>query len=187
MSNMFFTSDVHFGHANIIKFCNRPFASVEEMNEGLIERWNEVVKPGDTVWSLGDFAFLPFPKTIEIIKRLNGNLHMVLGNHCQKIAQNRKELLESGLVKEIRDYKELSLNKQRICMFHYAQRAWNGSHYGAWQLFGHTHGDMEPYGKSVDVGVDSPFILGYAPYRPFAFEEVSQFMTNQPVIKHHDD
>lgn len=187
MSNLFFTSDVHFGHSNIIKFCNRPFASVEEMNEGLIERWNAVVNPGDTVWSLGDFAFMPFDKTMEVIKRLNGDLHMVLGNHDQKIAQNRKELLDSGLVKEIRDYKELSHNKQRICLFHYAQRAWNGSHYGSWQLFGHTHGDMEPYGKSVDVGVDSPYVTGEAPYRPFSFEEVEAFMRNREVIKHHAD
>lgn len=186
MSNLFFTSDVHFGHANIIKFCNRPFASVDEMNEGLIQRWNEVVKPGDTVWSLGDFAFMPYDKTVETIKRLNGDLHMVLGNHDQKIAQNRKELLVSGLVKEIRDYKELSWNKQKMCLFHYAQRAWNGSHYGSWQLFGHTHGTMEPYGKSVDVGVDSPFILGEAPYRPFSFEEVSDFMRNREVIKDFD-
>lgn len=187
MSNIFFTSDCHWGHSNIIKFCNRPFSSVEEMNEGLIERWNEVVKPGDIVWSLGDFAFMPYDNIVEIIKRLNGNLHMVLGNHDQKIAQNRKELLESGLVKEIRDYKELSWNKQRICLFHYGQRAWNGSHYGSWQLFGHTHGDMEPYGKSVDVGVDSAFILGTAPYRPFSFEEIESFMRNQPIFKHHGD
>ncbi len=186
MSNLFFTSDTHFGHANIIKFCNRPFVSVDEMNEGLIARWNEVVKPEDTVWSLGDFAFMQFDQTKEIIKRLNGNLHMVLGNHDQKIAQNRKELLESGLVKEIRDYKELSWDKQKMCLFHYAQRAWNGSHYGSWQLFGHTHGTMEPYGKSVDVGLDSPYVTGTPEYRPFSFEEVSQFMRNREVIKDFD-
>lgn len=189
--NTHFTSDVHFGHNNIIKFCNRPFSSVEEMNEQLIERWNNVVKPNDTVWSLGDFAFLPYEQTKQIIKRLNGNLHMVLGNHCQKIAQNRKELISSGLVKEIHDYKEISVQtsagKQKICLFHYAQRAWNGSHYGSWQLFGHTHGDMEPYGKSVDVGIDSPFVTGQPEYRPFSLEEVEEFMRNQPIFKHHDE
>lgn len=177
---------IFFFHANIIRYCNRPFDDVEEMNEKLIENWNAVVKKGDIVWSLGDFSFSTIENTIETIKRLNGDLHMVLGNHDQKIAQNRKELLVSGLVKEICDYKELSWNKQKMCLFHYAQRAWNGSHYGSWQLFGHTHGTMEPYGKSVDVGVDSPFILGEAPYRPFSFEEVSDFMRNREVIKDFD-
>lgn len=181
--NIFFTSDMHFGHANIINFCQRPFASVEEMNEGLIERWNAVVQPGDVVWSLGDFAFMPFENTLEVLKRLNGDLHMVLGNHDQKIANNRKLLLESGLVKEIRDYKEVTWNKQRMCLFHYAQRTWNASHYGSWQLFGHTHGTLAPYGRSVDVGVDSPFILGEPVYRPFAFDEITVFMKDRPVIK----
>lgn len=177
---------IFFFHANIIRLCNRPFDSVEEMNETLIKNWNAVVKKGDIVWSLGDFSFSSIENTIEIIKRLNGDLHMVLGNHDQKIAQNRKELLATGLVKEICDYKELSWNKQKMCLFHYAQRAWNGSHYGSWQLFGHTHGTMEPYGKSVDVGLDSPYILDQAPYRPFAFEEVSNFMRNREVIKDFD-
>lgn len=183
MANLYFTSDVHLGHTNIIKFCNRPFNSVEEMNEGLIQNWNAVVKPGDTVWSLGDFAFLPFEKTVEIIKRLNGNLYMVLGNHCQKIIQNRKMLVESGLVKEICDYKEIKWLNQKMVLFHYAQRTWNGAHYGTWQLFGHTHGTMAPYGKSVDVGIDSPFITGKAEHRPFSFEEINEFMSKQDLIK----
>lgn len=191
MSDMHFTSDVHFGHNNIIKFCNRPFSSVEEMNEGLVVNWNASVKKNDVVWSLGDFSFMSFEKTKEILKRLNGEIHMVLGNHCQKIIQNRKELLDSGLVKDIRDYKELSVQlgntKQHICLFHYAQRAWNRSHHGSWQLFGHTHGDMEPYAKSVDVGIDSPWVTGKAEYRPFTLEEVAAFMKDREIIKHHAD
>ena len=183
MSNLFVTSDLHLGHANIIKYSRRPFSSVDDMNERLVENWNSVVKDGDTVWSLGDFAFMPFDKTLEILKRLNGNINLVLGNHCQKIQANRKMLLESGLVKEMRDYKELSWDKQKMVLFHYAQRTWNGSHYGAWQLFGHTHGTMEPYGKSVDVGVDSPYILGTPVYRPFSFEEIRDFMRDREVIK----
>lgn len=187
MSNLFFTSDNHWFHTNIIKYCNRPFSSVDEMNEGLIERWNAVVKPNDTVWTLGDVVFSDINNIEGIIKRLNGNLHIVLGNHDKTISNQRGRLLTSGAVKEICDYKELSWNKQKICLFHYAQRAWNGSHYGSWQLFGHTHGSMEPYGKSVDVGIDSPFITGEAPYRPFSFEEVEFFMRNQPIFKHHGD
>lgn len=186
MQDLYFTSDVHFGHANIIKYSNRPFASVDDMNEQLVDRWNKTVKKHDIVWSLGDFAFLPFERTKEILGRLNGQIHMVLGNHCQKIQQNRKELVNLGLVKEVRDYKELSWDKQRMCLFHYPQRAWNGSHYGSWQLFGHVHGTMEPYGKSVDVGMDSAWVLGHTPYRPFSFEEIREFMRSREVIKDYD-
>jgi calcineurin-like phosphoesterase family protein len=153
------------------------------MNEGLINNWNSVVHDGDTVWSLGDFAFVPKDKIVEIIKRLNGNLHMVLGNHDNVIKNSKEQMLREGLVKEIVDYKEIKWNKQKICLFHYAQRAWNSSHHGSWQLFGHTHGTMEPYGKSVDVGVDSPFVTGTPPYRPFSFDEIHKFMETQIIEK----
>lgn len=183
MSNLFFTSDTHWGHANSIKYCNRPFTNVDEMNERLIEGWNGVVGKNDTVWSLGDFAFMPFDKTLEVLRRLNGKHHMILGNHCQKIAANRKMLIADGYVSEIRDYKELSYDRQKIVLFHYPQRSWNGSHYGSWQLHGHVHGTMAPYGRSVDVGVDSAHVLGYAPYRPLSFEEIREFMDKQEILK----
>jgi calcineurin-like phosphoesterase family protein len=82
MPNLFFTSDTHFGHANVIKYCARPWATVEEMNEGLIERWNSVVKPEDTIWHLGDVAMGLSKKDLpNIIQRLNGQKHLVRGNH----------------------------------------------------------------------------------------------------------
>ena len=174
---------IFFFHANIIRFCNRPFASVEEMNEGIIERWNKSVKPTDTVWSLGDFAFCQYDQIVSILRRLNGNIHMVLGNHDMNIQKNRKALLDEGLVKEIRDYKELKPDGNTICMFHYPQRTWNKAHYGSWHLFGHVHGSMEPLGRSVDVGMDSPYVLGEPVYRPFSYEEVRDFMRNREVIK----
>lgn len=182
MSNLFFSSDLHFGHANSIKYCNRPFSDVQEMNEGLIAGWNRVVGKNDTVWTLGDFAFMQLDPIMDVLSRLNGNHHMVLGNHCQKIAANRKLLLEKGLVKEIRDYKELSFDKQKIVLFHYPQRAWNGSHYGSWQLHGHVHGTMEPYGRSVDVGVDAAWVTGKAEYRPLSFEELREYMKSREVV-----
>lgn len=79
----FFTSDTHFNHDNIIKFCNRPFKSVERMNEVLIKNWNARVKPEDTVIHLGDFCYKAKTKLNpqEIIDRLNGNIVFVKGNH----------------------------------------------------------------------------------------------------------
>lgn len=80
----FFTSDTHFGHANIIRLCNRPFQNVEEMNEVLIENWNKVVSKDDTVFHLGDFAFGGSSVWNSIIPRLNGHINLIIGNHDRK-------------------------------------------------------------------------------------------------------
>lgn len=79
-SNTWFISDTHFYHDNIIKYCNRPFANIDEMNEALIQRWNSVVGKDDVIWHLGDFV-LGKKDNISIIKRLNGKINLVLGNH----------------------------------------------------------------------------------------------------------
>lgn len=77
----FFTSDLHFGHANIIQYCNRPFASVDEMNAALIERWNDTVSDDDTVYVVGDFAMGKIAETLPLGKQLKGYKILILGNH----------------------------------------------------------------------------------------------------------
>lgn len=186
-TNTYFTSDVHWGHKNIIKYSNRPFGSVEEMNRQLIENWNARVKPDDYVFSLGDFSFMKIGQVIEILKQLNGNIYMILGNHDEEIQNNRQLLLDMELVKQITTYKEIKINGQMICLFHYGCRVWNKSHRGSWLLFGHSHGSLPPFNRSVDVGVDAPFITGKAEYRPFSFYEIKDFMAKQTVesVDHH--
>jgi len=78
---IFFVGDTHFGHANIITYCNRPFLTVQDMNEKLIQNWNRVVQPADTVIHLGDFSFLKDDKAKEICAQLNGHKVLVRGNH----------------------------------------------------------------------------------------------------------
>ena len=178
--NHWFTSDVHFFfHKNIIKYCNRPFASVEEMNEVLINNWNSVVAPGDNVYSLGDFAMGKIDNIKQVLSRLNGNIYMITGNHDEEIISHSDTLLNEGFVKQIVPYKEIRVNNQFICMFHYGCRVWNKSHRGSWLLYGHSHDSLPPLGKSVDVGVDPTPILGHAAYRPFSFYEVKDFMEKQ--------
>ncbi len=187
--NVFFTSDVHFGHKNIIRFCNRPFADVDDMDEQLIQLWNATVQPNDVVWQLGDFTFYRnIDKVRSILRRLNGRKKAVLGNHCEAITEHRKSLIDEGLFETIVERARIKVGSQSIVLDHFPGRSWDRSSHGAWQLFGHVHGDMEPYGKSVDVGVDAPWILGHAPYRPFSFEEVKAFMDKQEVTeKHHKE
>jgi calcineurin-like phosphoesterase family protein len=184
--NHYFTSDNHFFHTNIIKYSNRPFANVDDMNEQMIQRWNDIVNHEDIVWTLGDFSFAKIDKTIQILSRLNGQKSIVFGNHDQEIQKNRKQLLELGLFKEMRDYKELKIDGEHLCLFHFAGRTWNKAHRGSWSLWGHTHNDLAPYGKSVDVGVDSTYVTGKAEYRPFSFDEIKRFMANREIIGHHD-
>ena len=81
MTEMWFTADTHFSHAAVMGHGNRPWASVEEMNEGLVEAWNAAVGPRDTVWHLGDVAFLSDLCVAGWLSRLNGRIHLLIGNH----------------------------------------------------------------------------------------------------------
>lgn len=185
MSDTFFVSDTHFGHANIIKYSQRPFADVQEMNEMLIKNWNKVVQPTDTVWHLGDFAFMEYKEFSNLLRRLNGNINVVLGNHDKVIDQNSVSLLQQDLLHSIQNYAELRVEKQFIVLFHYGQRVWNRSHHGAFHLYGHSHGSLPPYGLSVDVGVDSKEVT--TEYRPVSLGEVIKYMEGRKkmIVDHH--
>ena len=192
--NIWFTSDTHFGHKNIIKFSNRPFKDVDHMNEELIKAWNRVVGEDDDVYHLGDVSLTNADKTHEILKRLNGNIHLVIGNHEKSALQ--KQYNRDRFV-WIKDYYELKLdaptvdgNKhQLIVLCHYGFRVWNKSHHGAIHLYGHSHDSLDKegaWGKSMDVGVDSAYrILGE--YRPFSLREVMNIMKKRDIheIDHH--
>jgi len=80
-SNTFFISDTHFFHANIIKYCNRPYADVDEMNASMIKKWNKTVGKDDIVWHLGDFCFGKKENVVEVLPKLNGRINLVMGNH----------------------------------------------------------------------------------------------------------
>lgn len=180
-----FISDTHFGHANIIKYSKRPYKDVDEMNEMMIQEWNKLVKPEDNVHHNGDFAFMPVDKLEKLLWRLNGNIHLVLGNHDKEIVKNKNRLLKQGKFNTIQNYNELKLNGQMIVLFHYGLRVWNKSHHGSILLYGHSHGSLPPYGKSVDIGVDCKEIT--KEYRPIHLDEVLKYMNKRetPVVDHH--
>jgi calcineurin-like phosphoesterase family protein len=164
MGEAFFTADTHFGHRAILSCTHRPFASVEEMDETLIERWNERVRPGDRVYHLGDFSVCRGLKTGEILDRLQGEIHLVWGNHDRPAYAIRERFASCH------DYLQLTVARQFIVCFHYAMRVWNKSHRGAWHLYGHSHGTLpdDPHALSMDVGVDCN------DFYPFTFDEVAQ-------------
>ncbi len=182
MSNYFFTADTHFRHANIIKFCYRPFSSVEEMDSELIKRWNSVVKPDDIIYHLGDFSYKANHLEVEkIINQLNGKIYFVEGNHdakgmmaylhwCSSKARNKVVLLQR--------WELITVSEQDIHLCHFAPRSWSHDLRGTWALYGHTHALLPPYGKSCDVGVDA------WDFTPVSFEQLREFFSKRPVGNH---
>jgi len=159
----FFTSDTHFGHANIIKHCHRPFNTAEEMDAALIERWNSVVAPTDVVYHLGDVAFRGTKGNfISIFSRLNGIIHLIRGNH------DNEEVLTQAWA-SISDYLEIRAGSKKIVLCHYPMRSWNGMYNGSLHLYGHEHGNIPDHGNCLDVGVDKwnfyPVTLTQIQYR----------------------
>ncbi|HEX5095212.1 MAG TPA: metallophosphoesterase [Acidimicrobiia bacterium] len=158
---IWFTADTHFGHAAIMRYSERPFVDVDAMDEYLIATWNEHIKPTDTVWHLGDFSLrAPDPYWA----RLNGHKNIIFGNHDDPKKLTRLAVAGGGVAKEVHNLRN---GRQRIFLSHYAHRTWPASHYGTLHLFGHSHGALSRWGRSMDVGVDA--IGGY---RPISLDEV---------------
>jgi calcineurin-like phosphoesterase family protein len=185
---LFFTSDTHFFHANIIKYCNRPFDNPREMNEELIKRWNEVIPNDGIVFHLGDFSLTATPKELDtLMHRLNGTIYLIIGNH-EKDALGKSYIKDkfAGIYDVAEIYikdEEITYGEQHIFMSHYPHVVWNGSHRGSWQLFGHVHGGLSNKGEikhpvtAMDVGVDCH------DYRPISYQQVKEQITKQALNK----
>lgn len=159
-----FTSDHHFGHSNIIKYCSRPFTDVHHMNVEMTKKWNEAVRPDQTVFHLGDFSFGHTP---DYLDRLNGNVILIRGNH--------DKIKDLQYFHEVHDLAEVIVGKQRVILCHYRMDVWNQSYRGAWHLHGHSHGRLQPRldKKVIDIGVDS------WKFSPVTFWEI------EGVMEHH--
>ena len=152
MGKIHFTADTHFGHMFALTKRHRPFSSLEAMDEFLIARWNEAVRATDEVYHLGDVAHAEHIALAGVLGRLNGRMHLILGNNDVRDAMEA-----SGRFASIADMREMTIGGQRIFLCHYPLREWPNAWRGAWHLYGHVHGkfDRDPLGLSLDVGVDS--------------------------------
>lgn len=196
-SHVFFISDPHLWHEAIIKFCNRPFNSVEEMNETIIRNWNNKVGKDDVVFCLGDFCFGGSQKWNEVIDRLNGHIHLIIGNH------DMKNLRQGYMHKfaSVSFQQTIYVGKQLIYLNHFPFLCYAGSYRKdnpVWQIFGHLHSqDMyynienidDPEVKEIlkkdfariqylmpyqyDVGVDKNN------FTPLSFDEVKEKIDQQ--------
>lgn len=167
---VFFTSDTHFGHRNIIKYCNRPFVDEHEMDEAIIKNWNLSVKPNDTVWHLGDFSLSKHKKPESYLSQLNGKIHLTWGNHDHSSVRNLSSWASSQAMAEI------NVDGRHLVLCHYAMRTWNKAHHGSLMFYGHTHGSLPGNRHSLDVGVDA------WDFRPVALDEILQRLETLPVV-----
>ena len=185
-----FTADLHFGHGNIIKYCNRPFMTEAERHEveknprskfalsaetvarhdeALLEAINTRVQPDDILWILGDFCMGGLPMATDYRNRIRcRNLHLVRGNHDRPAVEPVfSQTIEQGM---------FVFQKQHIWLNHYPMRSWNRSYHGSWHLYGHVHGvlaaedEREDWRLTRDVGVDA------CGYKPLSFDEVRAYM-----------
>ena len=181
---IFFTSDTHFCHKNILKYCKRPFSTIEENDEELIRRWNEKVPEDGLVFHLGDIAFGNKEKVNEILNKLNGTIILIIGNHDSEEFINdyswRFQYMEFQI--------EMKIGKRNIILNHCPMLAFPGAWRGekaTYQLFGHVHTseytdeglDQQRmkylFTSQYDVGVDNN------DFAPVSWKEVDQIIHNQ--------
>lgn len=182
----YFISDIHIRHKNILKFTRRlekeGVEDIDSMEDILVKEWNSVVKPGDTVYDLGDSNFGKPHHYIQFLERVNGNVIKLKGNHCSTSAMKQYEAETDAHVIHS-PYYECSEGSQKIVLCHYPMTAWNREHHGAWMLFGHCHNSMDPdaiHGKSMDVGLDALW-ENYGLFRPISFAELKGIMDNKHI------
>ena len=192
---IYFSSDHHFWHANVIKYCDRPYASVQVMNEDLVTKWNETVKPEDTVYYLGDFS-MAF-RAVELYShRLNGTKYLVPGNHDFCHSYNKKSRNSENRDKWIKKYEDhgwIVLPEQTtleipgvatVNMCHHPiagdsndfppgdhhdkYAKWRPLNDGRWLLCGHVHERWKIRDKMINVGVD------VWDFKPVSIEEIKK-------------
>ena len=196
--NIWFTSDTHWGHKNIVKGCSdwgdlsrcRNFETQKEHDETIVKNINRVVGYDDILYHLGDWSFGGDDNIWRFRQRINCRIiHLVGGNHDHLIRKNKILSTDKGLINAkdlFTTYHELYEKKiagrYDIVFCHYAMETWHKASKGAWMLHGHSHGGLtkSPY-KKMDVGIDC-----HPEFRPFHLEEVKEFMSTKKLITHHE-
>ena len=176
---IFFTSDLHLGHANIIKHCNRPFSSVEEMDEHLLSAWNSRVRPNDTVYILGDLIFRSKVPVDSYLSRLRGKKHLIIGNH-DKGWMKKTDMSEHFV--SVERFAEISDGQHKMTLCHYPLMSWNHIAKGSYMIHGHIHNSrdamyfplMRQMPNLLNAGVE---INGYHPVK------LDELIRNNEVFK----
>lgn len=170
--NIWFTADLHLLHPKIVNICNRPI-SIEKHDQWLINRFNSKVNRNDTVYILGDVSMSNKIDTEKLLNKMNGNKHLILGNHDSNIKN-------SGIFKSISLIKNFNFNSKEysnlhMVLCHYPIASWERKVHGSLHLHGHTHARFNNKGLSWDVGVDNN------DYYPISLENVLDIITKKSL------
>jgi calcineurin-like phosphoesterase family protein len=173
---IFFTADLHFGHANIIRHCDRPFASADEMDEALIHNWNSAIGLNDEVYILGDFTMRPAVEAHRYLTQLNGRKYFIRGNHDRFLKGFNPYMSDFEWVK---DYHVLPVEGRRLVLFHFPILEWDQFYRNAIHLYGHVHNSQTSAkrlaaltGPAFNVGVDMNNFMPVSIYE--IFQKASQ-------------
>jgi calcineurin-like phosphoesterase family protein len=175
---IYFTADTHFDHNNIIKYCNRPFSTVDDMNMAMVHAWNSKIGADDFVYHLGDVTLGDVYSFAVWMYQLNGNIRIIPGSHDRGWIGKFKD---TDRIKIIDPLVSISFpgiagtDKLSVTMCHYSMRVWNKSHYGSYHLFGHSHGNLHGIGRSMDVGVDTNN------FYPYSLVDIHNLLKDIPI------
>lgn len=165
-----YTSDLHFGHANILKHDNRPFTDVDEMDRTLIELWNARVQPDDTVYIIGDVCYRSEHPADWYLSQLMGHKFLVLGNHDLAVLNNPKALQCLEGVDKMMFIKD---GDNQISLCHYPLAEWNAYYHGSYHIYGHIHNDKgETYAimRNKERALNAGCMINN--YMPVSFNEL---------------
>lgn len=195
---IWFTSDTHFFHRNVIEYCNRPWHTVEEMNEGLIERWNARVKKNERIYVLGDFCFGGAKRSKEILDRLNGHKILILGNHDGPA----HKMLAAGFAEVYENHRITLPNGQSVLLSHFPYHPHTLGEEDYWRIYkhdtrylhkrivddgesillhGHVHTQWKCQGRQINVGAD---VWDWA---PVSHEQIQNLIVQGIVARGLDD
>ena len=168
---IFFTADQHLGHANIIHHCNRPFSSVDDMDDMLLENWNNCVGQNDTVYILGDLFFRNIVPAQEYLQRMSGKKHLIIGNH-DKDWMKRIDLASYFL--SVSYMAEINDSSRKLTLCHYPMMSWNSIKKGSYMIHGHIHNNTDAEFFSLICSMPNLLNAGIDinNYRPVAFNEL---------------
>ena len=179
MINTFVSADHHFGHANVLRLCNRPFDTVEQMDLVFIELWNSVIGQNDLVYYLGDFTLNNEAFARSIFRQLNGMIH-ILANPWHHDKRWLKKGLYYTASQEIVVYappiQVVTVEKVKVTFCHYPLAEWEASYHMGVHLHAHCHGNLPRIANRLDVGVD------VHNYYPILFEDAVK-LAQEEIVK----
>ena len=179
---IYFTADLHFGHTNIINYCNRPFDSVEAMDKTLIQNWNETVRYDDDIYILGDFTMRRHGHAKAYLSALNGKKHLIVGNHDLFLEEFGET---EGWFEWVKDYAVICHDGISFVLFHYPIVEWYRFGKGSIHLHGHLH-NSQPAATKIPVTVRA-FNVGVdvCDFKPISIVEIIKRANKLAVIKRH--